>query len=277
MSAVKSIRRTPSKRQKVQRTSLQVLGVRRIATLSIVMGLCVISLWTYFHGSLLWTGVSSGFYQSVGYLGFKLEDVIVEGRIRTDKAQILKILELERGKSLLSINLPEAKERLEKISWVKAARVERRFPDTLFIRISEKEPVALWQNQAKTYLVDRDGEMVETKEAYKYKELLLVTGHQAPRHVGELCALLEQFSELKSRVTNATHLRSTRWDIKLDGKIYVKLPEKGIDRALAYLLNFEKHSQLREVAVIDMRLPDRLTLRLTPEAIKKKNETGKDA
>jgi cell division septal protein FtsQ len=38
--------------------------------------------------------------------------------------------------------------------------VERRFPDTIFIRISEKEPVALWKNQGKTYLVDRDGELV---------------------------------------------------------------------------------------------------------------------
>lgn len=277
MSAVKSYRRTPSKRQKVQRTSLQTLNFRRIATLSVVMSLCAMMFWTYFHGSLLWTGLSEDFLQTVARLGFKLEDVIVEGRIRTDKGQILKILELERGKPLLAINLTDAKEKLEKISWVKAARVERRFPDTLFIRISEKEPIALWQNQGKTYLLDRDGEIVETKEAHKYNELLLVTGHQAPHHVGELCALLEQFPELKSRITNATHLRSTRWDIKLDGKIYVKLPEKEIDRALAYLLDLEKHSQLREVVVMDMRLPDRLTLRLTPEAIKKKIDTGKDA
>ena len=277
MSAVKSYRRTPSKRQKAQRTSLQVLGIRRLANLSVVMGFCVMMLWIYFHGFLLWTGISEDFFQTVAHLGFKLEDVIVEGRIRTDKAQILKILELTRGKPILAINLTDAKEKLEKISWVKAARVERRFPDTLFIRISEKEPVALWQNQSKTFLVDRDGELVETKEAHKYKELLLVTGHHAPRFVGELCTLLEQFPELKSRVTNATHLRSTRWDIKLDGKICVKLPEKEIDRALAYLLDLEKYSQLREVAVVDMRLPDRLTLRLIPEAIKKKNDTGKDA
>jgi hypothetical protein len=36
MSAVKSYRRTPSKRQKVQRTSLKTLNFRRIATLSVV-------------------------------------------------------------------------------------------------------------------------------------------------------------------------------------------------------------------------------------------------
>jgi hypothetical protein len=59
----------------------------------------------------------------------------------------------------------------------------------------------------------------------------MVTGHQAPHHVGELCALLEQFPELKSRITNATHLRSTRWDIKLDGKVYKKGSTDSIEYA----------------------------------------------
>ncbi|MBY0500713.1 MAG: FtsQ-type POTRA domain-containing protein [Alphaproteobacteria bacterium] len=277
MSAVKSYRCTNVKRQKVQRTSLQLVGVRRLSSIVTIMGLCAFGLWAYFHGLTVATGLTKSLDEGFACLGFKLEDVVVEGRIRTDKSQILEILQLERGKPLFSINLIEAKEKLENISWVKAARVERRLPDTIFIRISEREPVALWQNQNKTFLVDRDGELVETREAPKYKELLLVTGHQAPRHVGELLALLEQFPELKSRVTDATHLRATRWDITLDGKVSVRLPEKQVDRALAYLLDLEKHHQLigGEVVNIDMRLPDQLILRLTPEV--KKKDSGKDA
>jgi cell division protein FtsQ len=88
--------------------------------------------------------------------------------------------------------------------------------------------------------------------------------------------LLDQFPEIKSRVTAAAHLRSTRWDIKLDGKVYVKLPEKEIERALAYLLDLEKQHNLmdREVMAIDMRLPRQLILRLTPEAALRKKKHG---
>ncbi len=279
MPAVKSYRRTSSKRQKVQRTSLQVLGVRRITSLVVGMGLCVLILWSYFHASSLMSQVLKSLEESTAYLGLRLEDVVVEGRIRTDKSQILKKLGFERGTPLLSINLSEAKTKLEEISWVNAVCVERRFPDTLFIRISEKEPVAIWQSQAKTYLVDRDGGLVETREAHKYKELLLVAGDQAPRYVGKLMTLLEKFPEIKFRVTAATHLRSTRWDIRLDGKIDIKLPEKEVERALGYLLDLEKHHHLmeREIVTIDMRLPDQLILRLTPEAVQRKNNTGQDA
>lgn len=279
MSAVKPYKRIPSKRHKAQRTSLQVMNVRRLTSFIVAMSLFVFAFWSYFHASTLTSQAWESFEKMTGYLGFRLADVVVEGRARTDKVQILKILELERGKPLLSINLSEAKEKLEEISWVNAVCVERRFPDTLFIRISEKEPVAIWQNQAKTYLVDRDGELVEIHDVHKYQGLLLVTGEQAPRYVGSLVALLDKFPEIKLRVTAATHLRSSRWDIKLDGKVDVKLPEKEPDHALSYLLELENHHHLmeREVTTIDMRFPDQLILRLTPEAARKKNNTGKDA
>lgn len=279
MPTVKAYRNVPSKRQKAQRTPPQTFGVRRFTSVVIGLSFCVLFTWGYFHASTLISQAFQGLELSMAHVGFKLDDVIVEGRIRTDKEQILKTAGLERNKPLFSINLSETKERLEGISWIKAVSVERRFPDTLFIRISEKEPVALWQSQAKVYLVDRDGELMETNQSHQYKELLFITGEEAPLYVGQLIVLLDKFPELKFRVTAATHLRSTRWDIKLDGKVDVKLPEKEADRALAHLIDLEKQHHLtdREVITIDMRLPNQLILRLTPNAARKKNDTGKDA
>ena len=279
MSSVKSYSPRSSKRKKVQRPPLQSSSVRRFSSIAVVMAVCVVFLWGYFHNNTLTSSLSSSIDAGMAQMGFTLEDVVVEGRMRTNKEQILQTLELKRGIPLLSINLLNAKEKLENLSWIKAARVERRLPDTLLIRISEKEPVAIWQNQNKTYLVDYDGELVETKEANKYKELLLVTGHKAPKHVGHLITLLEKFPEIKARVTAATHLRSMRWDIRLDGKVDLRLPETEAESALEYLLTLEKHHHLmeREIMTIDMRLPGQLILRLTPEAIQKKNNTGKDA
>lgn len=278
MSPIKSHPRSSLKRKKVQRPPLQRLGIRRLSFFSVIMVLCILFLWGYFYNNTLTSNLSTSVEIAMGHIGFTLEDVVVEGRMRTNKEQILKILELKRGIPLLSINLSISKEKLENLSWVKAARVERRLPDTLFIRISEKEPVAIWQNQHKTYLVDYDGELVETKEASKYKDLLIVTGHKAPQHVGQLINLLEKFPKIKTRVTAATHLRSKRWDIRLD-KIEVRLPEKEPERALEYLLVLENnhHMMDREITTIDMRLPGQLILRLTPEAIQRKNNMGKDA
>lgn len=279
MSSVKLHQRASHKRQKAQRPSLQVLSFRRLALATVGVGFLVVGLWSYFHASSFISHVTYRFEEMMASLGFKLEDVVVQGRIRTNKDHILKTLALEKGKPLLSINLSDAKKKLEEITWVHAVSVERRFPDTLYIRISEKCPIALWLNHSKTFLLDKDGTVIETKEPHKYKELLIVTGEDVPDHVGDFITLLNKYPQIKSRTTGATHLRARRWDIKLDGKIDVKLPEKEVERALAYLMELEKdhHLMEKEIVTIDMRLPEQLILRLTPEAAQKKFSKGNDA
>lgn len=279
MSAIKLSRQSPKKRKKIQRGPLQRVNVRRFSSIIVVLSVAMICYFGYFHVCSLTSYLCGQVEMTMAHVGFTLEDVVVEGRIRTDKEHILKTLDLKRRMPILSINLAEAKEKLEKLSWVKAARIARQFPDTLFIRISETEPAALWQRQNKTYFVDCDGELLETKEPLQHKGLFFVIGHQAPQHIKHLLSLLEKFPEIKARVTAATHLRSTRWDLKLDGKVDVRLPEKEAEEALKKLADLEKNHQLtdQEIMTIDMRLPGQLILRLTPEAAQKKNRDGKEA
>jgi cell division protein FtsQ len=54
----------------------------------------------------------------------------------------------------------------------------------------------------------------------------------------------------------------------MDNGVVVKLPEDGIDQALATLSTFDKEHQLleRDIAAVDLRLPDRTAIQLTPEA-----------
>jgi cell division protein FtsQ len=55
-----------------------------------------------------------------------------------------------------------------------------------------------------------------------------------------------------------------RWDLHLEEGVTVKLPEKGIRQALAQLVKLDaEHGLLsRDVTVVDLRLPDRVTVRL---------------
>ncbi len=276
MPSVKTSQSVTQKRQKAQRESRQSLGIRRFFFITLTVGMFVAGLWGYFHLSPFMTELSHSAEQALASLGFKLQDVVVQGRIRTNKSHILETLHLEQGKPLFSINLSESKQLLENISWVNAVSIERRLPDTLYIRISEKCPLAIWLNNSKTFLLDKDGSVIETNDTNKYKELIIVTGDEAPKHVGNLVAMLSKYPQIKSRATGAAYLRSNRWDIKLDGKIDLKLPEKDPEIALTYLLELETkhHLMEREIMTIDMRLPEQLILRLTPEAAEKKTRVG---
>ena len=276
MSPVKSYRRKSSQRHQIQRTSMTL---RRFMLISGILGTTVIGLWGYMHASELVAQTFRTFEKNMACLGFQLEDVVVEGRMQTDKGHILSLLELTRGKSLLGINLSHAKEKLESLSWIKTATIERKFPHTLFVQIVEKIPVSLWQHKGKNHLMDRDGDLVEVKDLSKYKDLLIVRGEKAPQHIQELLIFLSKVPEIKQRTTAATYLRSGRWDVILDGHVNVKLPEKNPETALTYLLTLEKkhHFMNEDILIVDMRIPGQLILRLKPDAAKKQKNTGKHA
>jgi cell division protein FtsQ len=79
---------------------------------------------------------------------------------------------------------------------------------------------------------------------------------------------MELVPDLRERITAAVRVGGRRWSLKLDDGIDVHLPETGLDNALLRLADLDKSQQLlaRDVEAVDLRLPDRLVLRLTPDA-----------
>ena len=72
------------------------------------------------------------------------------------------------------------------------------------------------------------------------------------------------------RVTAAVRVGGRRWNLRLDDGIDVRLPEIGAAQAWAQLARFERrHGVLqRDVATIDLRLPDRLVVRTLSGAVR---------
>ena len=60
--------------------------------------------------------------------------------------------------------------------------------------------------------------------------------------------------------------------MRLDNGMTVKLPEKGEEEAIAELLAFDRNGALlsRDVMAVDMRIPDRLVLQLTPDGMERR-------
>ena len=83
--------------------------------------------------------------------------LLIEGRVLTPIADLREALDIERGDPILAIDPARAKADLETLGWVADATVERRLPDLLYIRITERRPMALWQNGGAFAIVDGAG------------------------------------------------------------------------------------------------------------------------
>lgn len=198
--------------------------------------------------------------------GLALENVDVVGRQRQSVASILQALGVRRGMPMFDIDLAAAKTRLEALPWIRSADVERQLPDTLFVGLTEREPFAFWQHGNTLSLIDRDGTVIPTDNLAQYGPRLVLVGADAPAQAAGLVDMLVTEPALARRVTAAVRFGDRRWTLHFDTGVEVALPETGAPAAWQRLAGLEAQDHIleRNIVAIDLRLPDRLVVRLAP-------------
>jgi cell division protein FtsQ len=203
-------------------------------------------------------GVSAAF-------GLVVTAIEIEGRETTDVATVVAALSAARGTPILAVSPSRAKEQLETLPWVRSATIERRLPGTLFVRLVERHPLAVWQHGGIQQLIDRDGAVIPVDDLSRFAHLPTVVGDDAAPNAAALVDMLASDPELAARVTAAVRVGGRRWNLRIDDAIDVLMPEENAGNAWSRLAELERTNQLlkRDVQTVDLRLPDRLVLRVT--------------
>jgi cell division protein FtsQ len=168
-------------------------------------------------------------------LGLVVTDIKVEGRETTDRETILAALGTGPGTPILAMSPRRAKEQLETLPWVRSAVVERRLPDTLYVRLVERKPLALWQHGGELELIDREGSVIPVTRLDRFAKLPLVVGEGAAKHAADLLDILATEPELAARVSAAIRVGDRRWNLRIDNAIDVLLPAEGAEGAWGQL------------------------------------------
>jgi len=198
----------------------------------------------------------------------RVQKIEFHGQQNTPEARLREALGLSTGDPILGFSVEGARKRIEALSWVEHVAVERRLPGTIYVDITERRPYAIWQNQGKFQLIDRNGEVVTNEDVAAFADLPLVVGLGAPAHAADMLNALAAVPDIKSRVVAIVRVGERRWNLQLKNNITVMLPEGHEQAALARLGDLEQQQQLldRPLLFVDMRLPDRLAVRPRPSA-----------
>lgn len=202
-------------------------------------------------------------------LGMTVNNIEVSGREKTDTNALLAAIGQKPGTPIITFDVDAARERIEELSWVRNATVERQLPDTLIVSIIERKPLAIWQTADRNHvLIDGDGEQLQNYELGDYLDLPVLVGADAPKSAAEMLGILQTIPDLYAQVTGAQRIGQRRWNIQLANGMFVRLPEQDMDKAWQRLamLNREHDILERDVLIVDLRLPDRTFVRLTPGA-----------
>lgn len=253
----------------------------------IALGIVLITL-TGGAGGAAWWAVDSGWMErqveiaeartldATAAAGFAVREVLVRGRKVTQRDDLIAALDVYRGMPILAVDIDEARQRVESLGWIKSATIARRLPDTIYLQVEEREALALWQHEGRIALIDRDGEVIQRHRLEGFAGLPLVVGPDAPLYAASLLDLLHTYPALSSQVEAAVRVSDRRWNLSLRGGIDIRLPAQDVASALDRLTEYQREHALfgRDVIAVDLRVPDRLIVRVSEGAAKRARAPG---
>src|SRR6266404_6104150 len=213
-----------------------------------------------------------------GATGFRVVSIALAGNHHVSREEVLAAAGVTATTSLLFLDVDQTRERLKTNPWIADATVLKLYPGELQIGVKEREAFALWQKDRQVSVIADDGTVLEPYVAPRLIQLPLVVGEGAQTKAKEFLALLDRYPTMRDFVRAAVLVGERRWNLRLKNGIDARLPETDVAPALERLvaLDNEKNLITRDIVAIDLRLPDRVTVRLSEAAAQARIEALKD-
>lgn len=221
---------------------------------------------------LTWGALGLLAYGAVSWLAaqpwFALHNIEVKSPVQhVTEAQIRLVAERKVRGTFFTVDLESVRESLEKLPWVREARVERRWPDTLVVSVVEHVPLARWNERA---LMNADGEVFVAAVSGKLPILAGPEDASADvvdayrRHSAALASLGLHIDELRLSERRA-------WRMRLDNGMQLALGREHTDARLARFIQLyprlfgtrpEAGQTVAAPVAIDLRYADGFAVRM---------------
>ena len=210
-------------------------------------------------------------------LGFRIAAISLSGEKEVSREEILATAGVTGRASLLFLDADAARQRLLANPWIADAAVLKLYPNRLQITISERHAFALWQKNGRLSVIAADGTVLEPFVENRYLGLPLVVGRDAERQARDFLAIVDRYPDIRSALRASILVADRRWDLRLTSGVNVQLPESDVAAALDRLVELDHDRKLlsRDITMVDLRLPDRVTVRLSDAAAAARDEALK--
>lgn len=210
--------------------------------------------------------------------GFRITSVVINGRKQLSQDEVLGIGGVNGRSSLLFLDAATVRDKLKANPWIADATVQKFYPGQLQIDLVERTAFALWQQGGRLAVIAEDGAVLEPYVSRRFTSLPLVVGKGAATRARDFLALLARYPQVHSVTKAAIFVGERRWNLRLKDGLDIRLPENDVGNALAALSKMDREDKLfsRDIVAVDMRLPDRLTVQLSEDAAKAREELFKD-
>jgi cell division protein FtsQ len=209
--------------------------------------------------------------------GFNITGVALTGNKHMSREEIFATAGVTGHSSTLFLDVADARARLKTNPWIADATVQKLYPDRLQIAITERAAFALWQKDGRIGVIADDGTVLARYFSRRFAPLPLLVGAGAGARAKEFQALIERYPDIRDQLRAAVLVSERRWNLRLKNGVDVELPEDGVTQALDRLVALDRDKKLlsRDITLVDLRMPDRVTVRQSDAAAAAREEALK--
>ena len=200
-------------------------------------------------------------------LGLAIQQVSITGHSHTTDDEIFRALDVG-ARSLLGFDASVARQRLERLPWVRSALIERVFPDAIEVKIIERQPFAIWRRATSDLLIDSGGYVLASVASDANMRLPIVVGEGAATLAHAFLSLVGAHPDLAQRFAHAELVAGRRWRLVVQGGPVIELPADGEVEALETLLAPRPGPRLvdLDIEVVDLRLAREIVVQRAQKA-----------
>ena len=245
----------PTDLQRLRRNQRRIQVQRLMVWLrngSVVAALVVGGLWAWRH--------------TQSDPSFAVRTIEIEGAVHTPRAALQQATQRYTGLNLFQIDIDRVQRDLGGLGWVRRIDIEKKLPDTLRIKITERKPVALARVKDRLMYVDAEGAaFAELSPNVGDDDLPLIAdaeGAELMRSVAFLTSLRKSDRELYARVSEVWPIAPrgfALYDRELGAVVYANAEDVSAKyRNLRAVLGAESNPKIEYA---DLRFADRVIVK----------------
>lgn len=197
--------------------------------------------------------------QKIIFSKFNIKEIIVvNNHILKDKDIKLLLREIY-DKNLLFLKSKEIEMILMKNSFIDGFNINKKYPNTIKIKIFEKQPIAILLKQNKKFFINENIDLIE----FKY----LSNNSSFPQILGDEKEFKKFYNNFKKTKFPFTLVKkfilfdSNRWDIETTDEKTIKLPYKSYVESIENYLEIKNENNFKNYRIFDYRINNQLILK----------------
>ena len=193
--------------------------------------------------------------------GFTIKNIEVLGANHLDKDDIIKIVRTYNNVNIFKVNIKDIYRKIKNNTWIKKASIQVIYPNTIKILLTEKKPIAIWQNRYGNNLITETGDVILEKNLDNFKVYLpIIIGDNANNNIHSILNIFSSNKDFFKNVWSLTFINERRWDVHFNQGLTIRLPSKNVGKAWEKVVHLDQNYNILSLGLteIDLRNPNQI-------------------